>query len=286
MHAMTLLTWFGGKTRRVGWILPFFPDHHTYVEPFGGSMALLLAKPPSPVEVYNDCDEALVNFWRVVRLHPDELRRRLELTPYAHAEWTWARASWREVEDPIERAARWWTVMRQGFGATDSAWGFAVESTSRGMSSQVSAFLSAIDVALPRVHERLRRVQIDCDDWLRVVDRYDRGRTFFYLDPPYVPATRRGRKYAHELTLADHERLVTRLLALEGAAILSGYDHPVYAPLEAAGWIVERREVACQVVGRTVGTGLRGAGAVRRAGQLRTECLWISPAASLSRSAN
>lgn len=88
-----LLPWFGGKVKTADWIRSHFPTHHTYVEPFGGAMAVLLAKPPSPVEVYNDVDQELVNFWRVVRDPAtfEQLRHRIALTPYARGEWRWAR---------------------------------------------------------------------------------------------------------------------------------------------------------------------------------------------------
>ena len=78
--------WFGGKAQLATRIVALLPEHHTYVEPFGGSAAVLLAKQPSPVEVLNDMDGDLVNFWFVLRDYPAELERRLALTPYSRAE--------------------------------------------------------------------------------------------------------------------------------------------------------------------------------------------------------
>ncbi len=145
------------------------------------------------------------------------------------------------------------------------------------MAAAVSRWLSCIE-RLPEVHLRLQRVQIEHDTWERVVDRYDTPETLFYLDPPYHPETLRERQpYRHVLTAEDHEHLVARLLRLQGMAALSGYDHPVYRPLEEAGWHKHVRDVVCHAAGRTRGAGLRGKGAVLRAGQVRQECLWVGP---------
>lgn len=270
---MTLLPWFGGKAKLADWIIASLPPHQTYVEPFGGAMAVLLRKAPSPVEVYNDVDGGLVNFWRVVRdpaLYGD-LQRRLALTPYARAEYQAARRTWRDEFDPLERAALWWTMVRQGFSAHASkhaGWSYTVGWSARGMSREVSKYLNAIE-GLAAVHERIQRVQIEEGDWRAVMDRYDGPETLFYLDPPYVPATRRAGGYAHELSIEDHRELVARALAIKGGAVLSGYDHPLYAPLVDAGWSVRRREVYCHAAGRTRASGLHG--------QTRVECLWLSP---------
>ncbi len=86
------------------------------------------------------------------------------------------------------------------------------------------------------MHERFRRVQIECDDWRSVMVRYDTPETLCFLDPPYVPVTRVSGKYRHELTQNDHRDIVARLLEFRGMAMLSCYDHQTYVPLEQAGW--------------------------------------------------
>jgi DNA adenine methylase len=274
--APVLLPWYGGKSRIASWVIEHLPAHGVYVEPFGGSMAVLLAKPPSIVEVYNDVDEGLVNFWRVVRdpAMCAELRIRLSLTPYSRAEHAWSRGTWRLVEDDVDRAARWWVSIRQAFGAiqTTTGWSFT-KSPGKGISREVSKFLGAIDRTLPAVHERIRGIQIEHADWRKMFDRYDTEDALFYCDPPYVMATRKKRGvYLHEVVDEDHRNLVARLLEIRGAAVVSGYDHPLYAPLASAGWKVRRRRVFCKV------TVSRGEDVVRRRrGARRTEVLWIKP---------
>jgi len=278
--------WFGGKVKSVDVILPLLPQHVTYVEPFGGAMAILLNKNPSPVEVYNDIDGDLVNFWRVVRDQElfSQLIIRLSLTCYSREEFYDAARVVRNSEPSrvpdVERAAQWYTVIMQSVsGCLDTGWGYSVGSDSRGMARVVASWLSRLE-ALPLVHERLSRVMIEHDDWRAIFDRYDTTQTCFYCDPPYIPDTRRGVEYAHELSFEDHQELVERLLSIKGTALLSGYDHPVYAPLTEHGWRLIRREVSCHAAGKTRGTNIIGDGATWVTGQRRTECLWVSPGAT------
>lgn len=253
-------------------IVPLLPYHRIYVEPFGGGASILLAKRPSHVEVYNDVDEDLVAFFRILA-DPEKFERfyrRVALLPHARALYHECCATWREEKDPVTRAAKWFVVTRQSFsGEFGRSWTSVVTASSRGMAASVSKWLSSIE-RLPEVHARLQRVQFECADWRTILERYDTPDTLFYCDPPYVHATRRGGGYRHEMTDDDHRDLVTRLLAIRGQAVVSGYEHPIYAPLEEAGWEVKRFETACHAIGRTRASGLLGKGVVLDR-QLRTE---------------
>ena len=261
-------------------LLHLLPAHRIYVEVFGGGASLLLAKEPSLVEVYNDLDAGLVNFFRVLR-DPDlfaEFHRRVQLIPYSRGEFYRYRELWwsgQAPADPVENAVAFFVLSRQSFGGLFGyTWSMSVSSSSRGMASSVSSWLSAID-RLPAVAERLLRVQIECLDWRRILPLYDTEETFFYLDPPYLPSTRKAGQYAHELSDSDHEDLVDALLALRGKALLSGYANPLYAKLEAAGW--HRRDFAtvCHAAGRTRAIGIRGPGSAT-AKAPRTETVWAN----------
>ena len=258
-------------------ILPFFPPHYAYVEPFGGGASLLFAKRPSPVEVYNDMDEGLVGFFRVLR-DPGQftqLHHLASLTPYARAEYNLCRETWAACTDPVERAYRWFVVARMSFsGRFGAGWGSNVTSSKRGMAETCAKWLSTIE-NLPAIHARLMRVQIEQADWRVILDRYDTPETLFFCDPPYVPTSRKNGKYAHELDEEDHVNLVDTLLGLKGMAILSGYPSPVYEPLTAAGWQCHSFETACHAAGKTRNSNLRGKGSALFY-QPRTECLWIS----------
>ncbi|MBI4800330.1 MAG: DNA adenine methylase [Desulfarculus sp.] len=283
--AKSPVAWLGGKARLVSKLLMLFPPHHVYVEAFGGGAWVLLAKEPSPVEVYNDLDSRLVNFFRVLR-DPEQAPRLFWLcahTPYSREEWRSCRDTWAECDDLVERAWRWFVMARQGFGGATHSWGSVVSASNAGQAETTSSWLSAIG-RLHAAHERLLAVQVEHQDARALIPRYDTPETLFYLDPPYAPATRQGGGYRHELGMDDHRDLVEMLLGLAGMVILSGYDHAVYRPLERAGWDKRQFLVTCSAAGRTRATGLQGQGHVREQ-QQRVECVWISPAATARRRA-
>lgn len=119
-----LFQWQGGKSRLADWIVPRLPPHRAYVEPFAGTAAILLAKPPSPIEVLNDLNEDIVTVYRCVqdpRLWR-RLYRRLRWTPISRVEWEQAIEP---TDDPVERAARFLIRHVQGFGGKPGggAWG-------------------------------------------------------------------------------------------------------------------------------------------------------------------
>ncbi|MGQ9697165.1 MAG: DNA adenine methylase [Armatimonadota bacterium] len=272
------IRWFGGKGSMTAKLLKLVPPHRVYVEPFGGGGSLLFAKKPAPVEVYNDIDSSLVNFFRVLR-DPEKFERfhrLVSLTPYSREEYYFCRETWENCEDDVERAYRWFVVARMSFsGCFGRSWSFSLTQSSRGMARACSSWLSTIDL-LPQIHARLMQVQIEHRDFREIFAIYDTTETLFYVDPPYVPDTRRSGKYKHELTLDDHKELVEILLNLKGMAILSGYRHPVYEPLEQAGWQRHDFETACYAAARTRGTRILGEGAAKRM-QPRVESVWVSP---------
>jgi len=272
------ITWFGGKGNMTAKLLKLIPPHHTYVEPFGGGGSLLFAKKPSPVEVYNDLDSGLVNFFRVLR-DPEKFERfhrLVSFTPYSREEYNFCRETWEKCEDDVERAYRWFVVARMSFGGFfGHSWGFAVTRSLRGMADPCSRWLSTIE-GLPEIHARLMRVQIEHKDFREIFTIYDTPNTLFYCDPPYVPDTRRAGTYKHEMSLQDHSKLVEILLKLKGKVLLSGYCHPVYEPLEQAGWRRYDYETACYAVGKTRKTGILGEG-VAKEKQPRVESVWVLP---------
>jgi len=269
----------GGKGNMVAKLLPFIPKHRAYVEPFGGGASLLFAKEPSPVEVYNDIDEALVSFFRVLR-DPKKFAKFYHLatlTPYSRAEYDFCRKTWQGVEDEVERAYRWFVMQRQSFGGTGgSSWGFTVSASWRNMAGAVSRWLTCLK-ELPEVAKRMMRVQVECLDFRKIYETYDTPETLFYTDPPYVLETFKNQLfYKHMLSDKDHEDLVDILLKLKGMAIVSGYYHEIYKPLEEAWWKRHDFSTASYVAGRTKTSGIKGKGlAIKRAP--RTECVWICP---------
>lgn len=223
--------WHGGKHYLCHWIIGHFASHHTYLEPFGGGASVLLNKPPSQVEVYNDLDERITRLFRVIRDHGDELRRRLILTPYSEIEFESAPVA---CDDEIEQARRDFVRWRLSLGGRGDSFSFTLHRVRRGMADVVSGYLSMIDEQLPFIIERLRRVQILQRPALDVIRTWDGENTLIYCDPPYVPNTRHQSSrqvYGCEMSVEEHQCLAELLRKCHSRIILSGYPSPLYDEL-------------------------------------------------------
>jgi len=274
------ICYVGGKGHMVSRLLSYIPPHHIYVEVFGGGASLLFAKNPSPVEVYNDIDSAVVNFFRVLR-DPEKFEKfynKVRLTPYSREEYNYCRDTQRECPDDIEKVYRWFVMARQAFGGMldRSSWGMNLKASNYNMASCVSGWLSSIKM-LPEISQRIIRVQIENLDFRKLIPLYDTTVTFMYLDPPYVHDTRKIQNfYSHEMTDDDHKKLVELILKSKSMFMLSGYNHPIYQPLEAAGWRRIDFQTACHAIGKTRNSKFLGSGSVLKYAP-RTESVWLSP---------
>lgn len=232
--------WYGGKFSHLDWLLPLLPESHHYCEPFGGSAAVLLNRPPSPVETYNDLDGDVVNFFQVLREQKDALVEAVGLTPFSRAEFSIACAPPAGPISRLERARRFFVRARQvrtGLAQTASLgrWANCKNTSRSGMSGVVSRWLGSVD-GLPAIASRLLRVQIENRPALEVIDLYDGPDTLFYCDPPYAHGTRGdARAYGFEMTDDDHRRFAAKLARIRGKAAVSGYRGPLYDEL-FAGW--------------------------------------------------
>lgn len=253
--------YFGGKTRIAPAIAALLPRHEHYVEPFAGSLAVLLAKPLSAAETVNDLAGDLVNFWKTLRDQPDDLEQACALTPHSRAEH---QLSYEPAEDDLERARRTWVRLTQGRAGQlrqRTGWRFRADATSSGMAS-----LSGYVRQLHPIAQRLACVSIECRPAIEVIRSYGQNPgTLVYADPPYPASVRThdakgGNVYVHEMRGDDeHRELAEGLRSCRGAVVLSGYDCPLYDGLYE-GW--HRREL----------TAL--AGNSLDAAKARTEILW------------
>jgi DNA adenine methylase len=220
--------WYGGKFSHLDWLLPLLPACHHYCEPFAGSAAVLLNRPPSPVETYNDLDGEVANFFRVLRDQKDRLVEVIGLTPFSREEFSVACAIDPSL-DPVERARRFYVRARQvrtGLAQTASLGRWAnCKGTSRaGMSGVISRWLGAVE-ALPEIADRLLRVQIENRPAIDVIRLYDSPRTLFYCDPPYVHGTRGDDSaYGYEMSDRDHRELAKVLKSATGKVAVSNYQ--------------------------------------------------------------
>jgi DNA adenine methylase len=243
--------WHGGKHYLCRRFIELFPDHHTYVEPFGGAASVLLNKAPSSVEIYNDLDERLTRLFRVLRDHGEELRHRLSLTPYSEAEFQRAAEP---VADEIEQARRDFVRWRLSLGGRGDSFSFTLHRVRRKMADVVSGYLSMIDEQLPLIIERLRTVEIVSRPAVDVILKWDRSDTLFYCDPPYLPDTRHvGSRdvYGYEMTDDEHRELASVLSQCKGNVVLSGYPSKLYDELYD-GWHCDRFDIANHAAGAKV----------------------------------
>ena len=259
-----VLRYHGGKWRLAPWIIAHFPPHRVYVEPFGGAASVLLRKPRSYAEVYNEVDGEIVDFFRILR-HPEHAVRLadlLKLTPFARAEFEEA---YEPAKDRFERARRLVIRSFMGFGSdgirTELTTGFRANSNRSGTSPSHDWVNYAGAVAA--MTERLAGVVIEQRDALACMAQHDGPATLHYVDPPYMWETRkinhRGHGYRHELDNADHDRVLGELRKLQGMVVLSGYPSETY-DVALKGWM--RKERAAHADGA----------------QPRTEVLWLNPA--------
>lgn len=265
-----VLRYHGGKWRIAEWVLSHFPlssAFDTYVEPYAGSASVLMRKPRSQYEVYNDLDGEIVNVFRVLQddTQRERLTELLRLTPYARTEFE---RSYLPTDDPVEQARR--TVFRafSGFGsaaATKGRTGFRGFSGSSGRGVNPASYWSRYPENLAAFGERLSGVVLENRPAMDVMKDRDGARVLHYVDPPYVISSRvmnaGDSYYRHEMTDADHEALLVTLAQLEGFVVLSGYGSELYHDV-LQGW-------------RMVSTESQASG--RHGSVARTECLWISP---------
>jgi DNA adenine methylase len=182
----------GSKWRIAPWLISHIPGHVCYVEPFAGSASIILRKARSAHEVLNDRDEDVINFFAVLR--DDHARghliQQLELTPFARSEYY---AAYQPCSEPVERARRFFIRAWQGRGGPRTQYrsGWRYQRTEGRGKRNLEDFTDLSQ--LPAVADRLRMVQIECDDWRSSLTRYDSPETVFLLDPPYLESTRSDR---------------------------------------------------------------------------------------------
>lgn len=261
-----VLRYYGGKWRLAPWIISHFPPHRVYVEPFGGAASVLMRKPRSYGEVYNDLDGEIVNLFRVVRERSADLTRALIWTPFSRTEYRVT--AFEPTADPLEEARR--TVIRSFMGFGSNSIQRTIKSGFRSNSNRSGTTPAHDWMAFPptirAVARRMRGVVIECLPASDVMAQHDGPETLHYVDPPYVHATRAlgamhgHHGYRHEMTDADHETLLAQLRGLRGMVVLSGYPSALYDRLLGDWHRVEREALAD--------------GAAKRA-----EVLWINAAA-------
>lgn len=255
------IPYYGGKQRLASRLVTILPAHDVYCEPFAGGAAVYFAKRPARLEVLNDHDCRIVNFFRVLR-DPEqsaELIALLELVPYSRKEFDDARAG--NMSEGVEGAANYAIALCFSFSAQlGTGWSYCKAPYKNTPHGPVWVHRVA------RLHvaaQRLRRAQIDNIDALACIELYDSETTCFYVDPPY-PGANQGhyRGYSQE----SFEALCELLDNIRGRFVLSCYDNT--SPRDHWG----RIEIGAYASASAAGTTRYGGKKDRK----RTEVVWTN----------
>ena len=221
----TGMQWTGGKgansVPQGPWVASLLPQttECCYVEPFAGMLGVLLQRPASKSEIANDTDHLLINWWKVVRDHPNELIRALELTPHSRYLYNEAVETLKEcqIHDRVERARLWTITVDQSISKTMGKSGFSQSySIARGRGGQKVGYW---EKKLTALAYRIRQVQLDCQPAEKLLERLAKEKdTVIYCDPPYPSAT----EFYGNAEL-DVELIAELLTDQQGRVAVSGY---------------------------------------------------------------
>lgn len=214
--------WPGGKWRSLEHLLKHIPTTgKVFVDACGGSGVVTLNSPDwFTLKVFNDRHSGITAFYRCIRDN-DKMQKlvdRLKLTLHSREEFIWCRDTWDSCHDDVERAARWYYMLRTSFGQLGRNWG----RSTNGCYAQAQRLQNSFDI-FPDIHERFAMVQVDNQDVLQCIRDYDSSETVFYIDPPY-DGTDPG-LYQHDV---DHDELLRTIHQSKGWFGVSGYANKLY----------------------------------------------------------
>jgi DNA adenine methylase len=231
----TPITYYGGKQKLASTILKLIPAHTLYAEPFFGGGAIFFEKPKSPVEVINDTNKEIINFYRTVQNDFVSLEKEIKITLHSRDLHRKASVIYNNPDmfSEIKRAWAFWTLASQSFASIiDGHWGYDIgkHTTSVKVTNKRQAFTE--DYAI-----RLQTVQIECTDAIRIIKSRDRKDSFFYCDPPYYNS---DCGHYDGYTIEDFEMLLRTLSGIKGKFLLSSYPSPILKQyVKEMGWYQE-----------------------------------------------
>jgi DNA adenine methylase len=215
------ISWVGGKHRLRKHIIPLFPEHHCYVEVFGGSGTVLFGKEPSKVEVYNDRFDLLVNMFKVFKDKPDEFLKEIDLIPVSRTIFDQFKKDYFNPQNftDVQNAVRFYYLVRAGFGSSLPDMGGSGFGVSARDMSRLN--LDKVEKDVRNTYERIKRVNIENLDFEDLIKRHDKDITLFYCDPPYIDS----REYTLKFGNDEHRKLAEKLHTIKGKFVLSINNH-------------------------------------------------------------
>jgi len=227
---MSAFGYFGSKRRIAARLCNKLPPHNAWVELFCGSAAMTIAKAPAQIEVINDIDDNIINFYKQLRNNGKKLRELIRLTPYSRKELELARGK-KGAPSDIERARRFFITAMMAINGSfgDRPGGFSVSNSysRNGVEARVNRW-NSMNIYLETVIERLSKVRIEHQDALKLFQEYkNRPATLVYFDPPYFADRVQG--YDHEqCDKKFHEKLLKEIVKAKCMVFISGYENELY----------------------------------------------------------
>ena len=244
----TPISYYGGKQQLVKVLLEMIPKHRIYCEPFFGGGALFFQKKPSYLEVINDINDNLINFYLQCQNNFEELAAEIHKTLCSESQYIWAQEIYQgqKVVDDITKAVATWIVFQCGFmNSADKSWKWD-NGTDNSHCGRV--LMHNRKNFCPWIQKRLESVQISCMDALKVIEQRDTPGSFFYLDPPY-PNSDQGHYKGY--TIDNLIELLQLLETIHGQFLLSCYELPVlHEYAEKKNWQLKRIEMRKRCVSR------------------------------------
>lgn len=218
----TPISYYGGKQKLVTKIIPLIPGHTMYAEPFIGGGAVFFSKPASHVEVINDTNKELINFYRMLQNRFVELDSMVKVTLHSRTLHKDAKVVYDNPHlfDEVKRAWAVWVLSTQSFSSMlDGSWGYdkTDNTTTKKISNKRNQFSEEYAI-------RLQNVQLECSDALYIIKSRDTANTFFYCDPPYFNS---DCGHYDGYSEQDFENLLILLASIKGKFILSSYPSPL-----------------------------------------------------------
>lgn len=226
-----VLLYPGGKYKIRDWICSYIPPHRSYLEPFCGGASIFFAKSPCELEILNDINGDICNFFRVLRDQGEELAKKIFLTPYSREEYENAYIPSSE-DTELERARKFCIKCNLSFaGGNRYKTGFRI-----GRADNWNQLPETIIEAA----KRIKQAQIESMPAIELIKKYQNSETFIYLDPPYYFQNSTDKYqylYKHILKPEEHEEMLKILVESPAKILLSGYENSLYEKyLEKNGW--------------------------------------------------
>ncbi len=232
INLKTPISYYGGKQLMLKYILPNIPEYKTYVEPFVGGGAVFWAKEPSLLEILNDTNKELINFYEVVKTDFVSLEKTIQISLHSRDLHRQAYTIYTNPDmfDKVKRAWAVWVLASQGFGGQlSSSWG-----RDKTQNKTVKMLKNKRDNFSIKLAERLQLVEFESRDAVKIIKTTDFTDAFFYCDPPYYNA---DMGHYDGYTKEDFELLLKTLSNIKGKFLLSSYPSDLLDEyIKTNGW--------------------------------------------------